>query len=121
LQAWAILSNHYHFVANVGNPNHLSEMLHRFHSHIGAVINDEDKAPGRKVMFEYWDTHITSSKSYYVRLRYVHENPARHKLVEEAVQYPWCSAAWFLAHASGELRNTVASFKIDRVNVPRRI
>ena len=52
-----------------------------------------------------------------MRLHYVHSNPVRHKLVEDATEYPWCSAAWFELNAESSFRRTVFSFNTDKVKV----
>jgi len=119
LQAWAILSNHYHFVAlSLENPRSLPAFLHQLHVVSASEINRLDGKPGRQVWYEYWDTHLTYERSYLARLNYVHQNPVRHGLVRVAAAYPWCSAAWFEQQANPAFFKTVCSFKIDRVKVP---
>jgi REP-associated tyrosine transposase len=119
LQAWAVFSNHYHFIALTDEG---SMPLHRLTRHLHSVtaraVNDQDGAEGRKVWFEFWDTHLTFERSYLARLQYVHQNAVRHGLVQTAVSYPWCSAAWIEQRAAPALLKTLASFRIDRVQVP---
>jgi putative transposase len=92
-------------------------MLRRLHAVTAQAVNRLDGAEGRKVWFEYWDTHLSFERSYLARLHYVHQNPVRHGLVRSAIRYPWCSAAWFEQHAQPTFFRTVTSFKIDRVRV----
>ena len=118
LQAWAVLANHYHFVATAPtNPESLSKFLRSLHSKTAIETNRIDGSPGRKVWWQFWDTCITDERSYFARLHYVHQNPARHGLVEKAEDYQWCSMRWFLREGDNALRNTVFSFKIDKVVV----
>jgi putative transposase len=117
LQAWAVFSNHYHLVAHCEDGAILKNVLDRLHADTSYQVNQEDEVVGRKVWFQYWDTNITNSKSYFARLRYVHENPVKHKLVGEAIQYPWCSAGWFLKNATPATQRTLMTFPIDRVKV----
>ena len=118
LQAWAVFSNHYHFVAlSPENPENLEDMVTELHQSTATDINGKDNARGRTVWYNYWDTQITYQKSYLARLKYVHYNPVKHGLVEDPVNYRWCSASWFEQHASLAFQKTVGSFKIDRVNV----
>jgi putative transposase len=117
LQAWAVFSNHYHFVGNSGSPGNLPEFQRRLHMVTGRAINDLDVQSGRKVWFQYWDTRLTYEKSYLTRLNYVHNNPVKHGVVKVASQYPWCSAAWFERAADRSFYETVTSFKTDRLNV----
>ncbi len=117
LQAWAVFSNHYHFVCFTACPEHIETLCRGLHRDTAIQVNEADGTVGRHVWFNYWDTRLTSSRSYFARMRYVQENPVRHRLVTEAAHYPWCSAKWFRANAPGALQRTVASFKIDRVKV----
>jgi putative transposase len=89
LQAWAVFSNHYHFVAlSPGDANSLRSLVRHLHSITARQVNSLDHTPGRKVWFEYWDTHLTYERSYLARLNYVHQNPVRHGLVTTAADYP---------------------------------
>lgn len=118
LQAWAILSNHYHFIAaSPSDPRNLSSFLSNLHVTTAKYVNDKDHTPNRRVWWQYWDSHITYPYSYFARLNYVNQNPVRHKLVEEATDYPWCSASWFQKTASPSFYKTIKTFKIDTVNV----
>lgn len=118
LQAWAVFSNHYHFVAlasALAEP--MSALIQRLHSVTAVAINNADGTPYRKVWFQYWDTRLTYEKSYLARLNYVIQNPVRHGLVQSAYDYPWCSASWFERTADKSFVGQVRSFKTDRVNV----
>jgi putative transposase len=118
LQAWAILSNHYHFLASSPkDARTLSRMLSKLHTLTATAINRQDGTPGRRVWYQYWDSRITYQRSYLARLKYVHQNPVHHGLVQHAEAYPWCSAAWFARCARPSFRQTVESFKLDRLNV----
>jgi len=119
LRAWAIMSNHYHFVANAPETAApLKRFIGKFHMLTAKKLNEWDSAPARKVWFQYWDTRITFEKSYLARLRYVHFNPVHHRIIDLAENYRWCSASWFNRTASPAFVETVNSFKIDQVNVP---
>ena len=118
LQAWAFLSNHYHIVAlSPDNPETLKKMLSKVHTLTAAEINRQDRTPGRRVWYQFYDTRITYQASYLSRLKYVHGNPVHHGLVRNATLYPWCSAAWFVKSSDKAFCNTVRSFKDDKVNV----
>ena len=117
LQAWAIFSNHYHLVVSAEGEA-LRRMLETLHSVEGLECNRLDDTPGRQVWFQCRDTLLNYERSWLARLRYTHENAVHHRLVREATQYRWCSAAWFETNARRAFVKTVKSFKIDRVNVP---
>ena len=119
LRAWAVLANHYHFVANAPeDAGSLKRLCGKLHMLSAKYINSLDNAPGRKVWFQFWDTRITFEKSYLVRLHYVHYNPAFHRIVDLAENYKWCSAAWFHQTAERAFIETIKSFKVDQLNVP---
>ena len=82
LEAWAVFSNHYHFIAHTtGAENQLAGMIERLHFITADVVNRRDKQPDRQVWFNFWDTQLTYEKSYLVRLNYVHQNAVKHGLV----------------------------------------
>ena len=120
-EAWAVFSNHYHFVAHsppdASDACNLSDMLSVLHVKTAEWINKLDHAPGRQVWFNFRETRLTCQKSYLARLNYVHQNPVKHGLVPVANQYPWCSARWFERYASAALMKSIYCFKIDRLQV----
>ena len=118
LEAWAVLANHYHFVARSSDdPASLAAFLRKLHACTARELNRRDERPGRKVWFQYWDSHVTFEKSYLARLHYVHENPVHHGVTSVATSYRWCSAVWFENNASAAFRATIQNMPIDRVNV----
>jgi len=118
LEAWAVFPNHYHFVAIAKEK---AETLPRLIGHLHTVtakeINGQDETPGRKVWFQYWDSHLTYPRSFLARLNYVHCNAVKHGLVREPTQYPWCSAGWFEREAERPFYQTVMRIRSDRINV----
>ena len=80
-------------------------------------LNAWDDQPGRRIWFQYYDTHITYPASYYTRLKYVHQNPVHHGLVRHAGNWKWCSAGWFERRASSMFRRLLDGVQIDRVHV----
>jgi len=122
LEAWAVFSNHYHFVAHspsdTADASSLSAMLKVLHVRTAGWLNRLDRAPGRQVWFNYRETRLTHQRSYFTRLNYVHQNPVKHGLVAVANQYAWCSAAWFERTATTAQVKTLYRFKTDTVRVP---
>ena len=121
LEAWAVFSNHYHFVAHspsdAPDATNLPEMISVLHSKTASWINRLDATPRRKIWYNYRETKLNYQKSYLARLNYVHQNPVRHGLVLVANQYPWCSASWFERTASPAMIKSIYRFKIDAVKV----
>ncbi len=118
LQAWAIFSNHYHFIAaSPEDPKDLRRFLGKLHMKTGQAVNQADETPGRKVWYQFWDTHITFESSYWPRIRYVQENPVKHGLGPVATQYRWCSATWFEQRAEPAVRRKLQSFRINQLKI----
>ena len=118
LEAWAVMINHYHFVAR-GNPQatNLGQFLKTLHYDSACALNQMEGQAGRNVWYNFWDTRLTHQYSYLARLNYVHRNAVKHGLAAVANQYPWCSAAWFERTASLAQIKTIYSFKTDKVKV----
>jgi putative transposase len=119
VEAWAIFSNHYHFIAH-SPPNgaeNLSAILRELHSRIAIWVNRLEGTPNRTVWHNFWETRLTFQRAYLVRLNYVHQNAVRHGVVAVANQYAWCSAAWLERVASTAQVKSIYGFKIDAVNV----
>jgi len=72
LEAWAVFSNHYHFVGHAPSDAQdaatLSQMLGVLHTKTGGWINRLDGTPGRQVWHNFWDTRLTYQRSYLARL-----------------------------------------------------
>lgn len=117
-QAWAIMSNHYHFIAqSPKKSDNLKNFILHLHSLSSTEFNREDNIPSRKIWYQFWDKLISFEKSYFARLNYVNKNPVHHNIVENADDYFWCSAAWFKANSDKAFAKTVESFKTDKFNV----
>ena len=119
IRAWAIFSNHYHFIAKA--PVHhgaLYRLIQHIHAESARQLNLMDNTPGRQVWYQYWDKCITYEKSYCPRLHYVLKNAVHHKLVPVANAYPFCSAALFEARTPRPFRKKVESFKFDLLRDP---
>ena len=119
LQAWAVFSNHYHFVAlSPSQPGTLPTMLNELHSQTAKAANQWDGTPRRQMWYQYWDTQITFQRSYFARLSYVHRNPVHHGIVREPSLYPWCSAGWFERRATSAFYKTIMKFGTEHLKVP---
>lgn len=122
LQAWAILSNHYHWMGlspeGAGDACSLKKLVGQLHEISAKRLNREDGVTGRQVWYNYWDSHITYEASYLARLKYVHDNPAHHGIVPNAANYAWCSRSWLERTANSAFVRQLDSFKTDTLKVP---
>jgi putative transposase len=118
LEAWAVFSNHYHFIGHSpADPTSISPMLAKLHERTAKWVNGLDGMNGRKVWHNFWETRLTHEKSYLARLNYVHQNAVKHRLTLTANAYPWCSAGWFEKTATSAQVRTIYSFPTDRLKV----
>ena len=119
LEAWAVFSNHYHFVGKSPpeSAESLSEFLKTLHRRSATWVNRADAISGRKVWHNYRETELTFERSYLARLNYVNTNAVKHGLVAKAEDYPWCSAAWFERESTPAFWKVVNSFPTDQLKV----
>jgi len=90
--AWVVLHNHYHaIVESPEGATNLSKFVASYHKFTAKQWNDNDNNSGRMVWWNYWDTCIRSEKDFNNRLRYIFWNPVKHRLTENAVDYPFSS------------------------------
>ena len=118
LQAWSVLHNHYHFVAKAPqDARTLAKLIRQVHSITAIEFNRLDQRPGRQVWFNYWDSCLTYEKSYLARLHYVHMNVVKHGMIDNPLNYPFCSYRWFVEQSNETLKQQVFAQPIDRVKI----
>ncbi|MDP0492333.1 MAG: hypothetical protein Q7Q71_14895 [Verrucomicrobiota bacterium JB023] len=120
LEAWAVLSNHYHFVGHSpmgeDDASTLVPMLRKLHSLTSKELIGRGKLKkGEKIWQNYRDRLLTRQESYLARLNYVHQNAVHHGIVKKASEYRWCSAGEFVKSVSPAWVKTVASFRFDEI------
>jgi putative transposase len=123
LEAWAVLSNHYHFVAHIPEGPDEGERaaslragVRKLHSLTTKELNRRENKPGRTRLWQnFREKHLTRHESYLTRLNYVHRNAVHHGLVLQAVDWKWCSALKFKKAVSPAWLKTVASFQYDQI------
>jgi len=120
LEAWAVLSNHYHFVAhipqNTNGAESLREAVRKLHSLTTKELNRRENVPGRTRLWQnFRETHLTHKASYLARLHYVHQNAVHHGLVAKGSDWKWCSALRFTKEVSPACVKTIASHRYDEI------
>lgn len=119
LLAWAVLSNHYHLVGvSPEKPNAVRTLTSKVHTLTARDLNILDEKVGRRnLWYRCWDRNITFERSIMARIAYVTNNPVRHGIVQNAEEYPWCSASWLL-EAGEPFYRSVMSFRTDQLDIP---
>jgi putative transposase len=123
LEAWAILSNHYHLIMHVPDSKNEREGassiragIRKLHSLTTKELNWRDNESGRTRLWQnFRETQLTHQISYLARLNYVHQNAVHHKLVLKASDYKWCSARQFKQAVTPAWVRTIASFRFDEI------
>jgi putative transposase len=110
IDAWAVMREHYHFVArSPENAFSLKALIQGVHSINAKFVNQIDQMPGRRIWYNYWDTCITSETSYYARMLYVIMNPVKHGLARNPEDYPFSSYKYFLENSEPKFQKMVLS------------
>jgi len=118
LHAWAVMTEHYHFIAQ--SPNNalsLKMLVQGVHSVNAKFVNRMDNTPGRRVWYNYWDTCLRNEASYCARMNYVLLNPVKHGLVENPQEYPFSSYKYFVESTEPEFQKLVLSQPIDDLHM----
>jgi putative transposase len=120
LEAWAVLSNHYHLIGHspeeARNAESLGPMVQKLHSLTTKELNRREGTPGRTRLWQnFRETHLTFQRSYLARLHYVHQNAVHHGLVTRGSDWKWCSARAFKEAVSPAWVKTISSFKYDQI------
>jgi putative transposase len=117
LEAWAVLSNHYHFIAHIPkDAESLRDAVRKLHSLTTKELNRRQDCRGRTRLWQnFRETHLTHQASYLARLHYVHQNAAHHGLVAKGSDWKWCSARKFIKEVTPAWVKTIASYRYDEI------
>ena len=120
LEAWAILSNHYHLIGHSPKgpegAQSLRDMIRKLHSLTTKELNRRENQAGRTRLWQnFRETCLTHQRSYLARLHYVHQNAVHHKLVALGSDWKWCSAAAFKKEVTPAWLKTITSFQYDEI------
>jgi putative transposase len=97
--AWALLPNHYHALVHTGRVLALLQELGRLHGRTSHAWNGEENTRGRQVWCKAAETVIKSEGHYFATVNYIHHNPVKHRYVEKWTDWPWSSAAEWVARS----------------------
>ncbi len=96
ISAWVFLDNHYHLLLKLAKGNGLSRLVGNIHANSARLLNRTDQIPKRKVWYNYWDYCIRNDADYYRHLNYIHQNPVKHRYVNNLGDYRWSSYREYL-------------------------
>jgi len=84
---FVVMADHMHLVVKVLSPVTLPRWMDRFKSYIARQL-------GKGPIWQrgYWSEVVPGIPFLEEKLNYIHENPVRAGLVQDAADYPWSSA-----------------------------
>lgn len=97
LFGWVILPNHYHLLFKSKLGRVLPDVMRKVHSKSAVHIKKHIENPTRiRIWYNYWDSCIRDERSLYMHLNYIHQNPVKHGLVKNPVDYEFSSYREYL-------------------------
>ena len=95
--AWCVLPNHYHALVAAPNILNLIYELGRLHGRTSHAWNGEVGSRGRQVFHRATERYMRSDRHFFATVNYVHHNPVHHGYVRLWTDWPWSTAAEYLA------------------------
>lgn len=90
LKDWVILDNHYHLLAISDKGTDLTRIINKIHTLSSQFICAELNAE-KPIWWNYWDYCPRNERDYYIRQSYLYNNPVKHGLVANLLDYPYSS------------------------------
>lgn len=100
--AWCVLPNHYHLLIETGDLKRLKQAIGRLHGRTSHDWNLAEDATGRTVWHRCADRKVRNERHYWATLNYIHNNPVHHGYVSTWTDWPFSSAADFIAQTGRE-------------------
>jgi putative transposase len=118
IDAWVILTNHYHILIEIPDFALLPAYFKRLHNGTSFEWNREDGCSGkRRVWYHYFDHFIHDEAQYYQAMNYIHYNPVKHNYVEDPYSWEWSSLGLYYEVEGREwLRKTWSNFSPGKLN-----
>ncbi len=92
LLAFAIMPDHLHLLLMPGRSTTLGLIMQEIKKGSARLINRRLGRRGKVWMDQYYDHGIRSEREFWEKVAYIHDNPVKEGLVEEASAYPFSSA-----------------------------
>ena len=99
---WVVLPNHYHILVHPPDLHALLVNLGQLHGRTSHKWNGEEDCRRRKVWHRAAETVMKSERHFWATLNYVLHNPVRHGYVGQWQDWPFSSAAQYLADVPRE-------------------
>jgi len=117
LTAWTFLPDHWHAICAPVYPRTISLLMKSFKNSSTILINRRRGERSEWWQARFFDRALRTVNEYNEKVEYIHMNPVRAGLVQQAEDWPWSSAREY----SGSLQETATRhplLPIDRVLLP---
>ena len=95
LIAWVVMPNHVHVLIEMIEGYPLGEVIHSWKSYTANKANEILGRQGRFWFPDYFDRYIRDNRHLANAVEYIHNNPVKAGLVEQADEWAFSSARWF--------------------------
>ncbi len=102
LYAYCLMDNHVHLLINEG-AEAISRIMKRINTSYAYYFNTKYKRVGHLLQDRYRSENIESDRYLLAAVRYVHNNPIKAGIVNDASQYRWSSFNLYLGRKSLDL------------------
>ena len=100
--AWCVLPNHFHLLVETDDPRYSKKEIGKLHGLTSREWNQEENTVGRTVWHRCADRKIRNERHYWATINYIHNNPVHHGYASTWTDWPFSSAADFIAQAGRE-------------------
>ena len=100
--AWCVLPNHYHLLLKVKELALAMKHLGKLHGRTSFTWNGEENTRGRRNWCNIIDRWVRDERHFWNALNYIHHNPVEQNLVKKWPDWPFSSAADYLAKVGKE-------------------
>ena len=117
LTAWEFLPDHWHAICAPVYPRTISLVMKSLKNSSTILINRRRGERSELWQARFFDRALRTVNEYNEKVEYIHMNPVRAGLVQQAEDWPWSSVREY----SGSLRETATRhplLPIDRVLLP---
>ena len=100
---WVIMPTHVHALLGFAQIENMSRLMQSFKSLTARRLAAEGLSDARLWQPRFDDVIVWSEEQFRVKLSYIHNNPVKAGLVEDACTYRWSSARDWLLDEAGEI------------------
>ena len=95
LHGYIVMPDHYHVLLTLRGGSSISNVVRRVHSVLSRRIRKELGINDRVWQRRFYDHLIRDERDWREKLTYMHGNPVRAGLVENATSYDWSSSGYW--------------------------